>query len=375
MQFVGGDQASRMASQNEKAMVVSGTVDVPLHHATCLPHNVTALGEKPPGLRLLCEIIMVSLSVREQCAGVLALINAALPVSGKAGRKELNPMAIPQEKAGQHCPEMRWLGVAGIELRANEQILVIDPFVSRPPLRRMWWGRVRSDTALVASTVPHGDFVLVTHAHWDHVMDVPAVIDQTRATAFGSPNACQLLAILGVPQERLRKIKVGDQLTLGTFQVETFSAEHGLVLGRPFASGPLAPHLRPPLRMRDYRMDACFSFLIEVGGHRFLDWSSERVHSAPRADVLFVKPQQQRAYYEVLLGVVQPRVVIPIHWDDLMRPLSEPLRPMLKPPRLAFPPLARVDLTAFSQLIKRIAPQTQVVLPEIFRLYDLSVFL
>ena len=189
-------------------------------------------------------------------------------------------------------------------------------------------------------------------------MDVPAIIEQTRATAYGSPNTCRLLTILGVPEEHLHEIKVGDQLTLGMFQVAILQAEHGLVLGRPFATGSLAPNLHPPLRMRDYRMDTCFSFLIEVDGLRFLDWSSEKVHLAPLADVLFVKPLQKPAYYEALLGVVQPRVVIPIHWDDFMRPLSRPLRPMLKPPRLAFPPLARVDLTAFSQLIKRIDPQS-----------------
>jgi L-ascorbate metabolism protein UlaG (beta-lactamase superfamily) len=265
----------------------------------------------------------------------------------------------------------RWLGVAGIELEMNEQVLVIDPFVTRPPWRRMWWGRVRSDAALVATAVPHADFVLVTHAHWDHVMDVPDVLRQTRATAFGSPNTCQLLAILGVPAERLHEIKAGDQLTLGTFQVEIFSAEHGLVLGRPFASGPLAAHLRPPLRLRDYRMDSCFSFLIEVGGLRFLDWSSERAIAAPPADVLAVSPHRERLYYEALLRVVQPRVVIPIHWDDFMRPLSQPLRPMLKPPRLAFPPLARVDLAAFGQLVKQVAPAAQVFIPEVLRLYKL----
>jgi L-ascorbate metabolism protein UlaG (beta-lactamase superfamily) len=178
-----------------------------------------------------------------------------------------------------------------------------------------------------------------------------------------------------VPEEHLHEIKVGDHLTLGTFQVEIFSAEHGLVLGRPFASGSLAPNLRPALRMRDYRMDACFSFLIEVGGLRFLDWSSELTHSAPPADVLFVKPHQERAYYETIMDMVQPRVIIPIHWDDFMRPLSQLLRPMLKPPHLSLPPLARVDLAAFRQLIKRIAPQTKVFLPEIFRLYELSAFL
>jgi L-ascorbate metabolism protein UlaG (beta-lactamase superfamily) len=284
-------------------------------------------------------------------------------------------MAIPQEKTGQRYPEMRWLGVAGIELRVNKQILLIDPFVTRPPFIRMWFGRIRSDFALAAATITHGDFVLVTHAHWDHMMDVPAIIEQTRATAYGSTNTCWLLKILEVPEEHLHEIKVGDQLTLGLFQVAILQAEHGLVLGRAFATGSLAPNLHPPLRMRDYRMDTCFSFLIEVDGLRFLDWSSEQVHLAPLADVLFVKPLQKPAYYEALLGVVQPRVVIPIHWDDFMRPLSRPLRPMLKSPRLAFQPLARVDLTAFSQLIIRIAPKTQVFLPEIFHLYELSEFL
>ena len=284
-------------------------------------------------------------------------------------------MAIPKEKTGQRYPELRWLGVAGIELKVNKQILVIDPFVTRPSIRHMWFGRIRSDSALATAKVPRGDSVLVTHAHWDHVMDVPAVIEQTGAIAYGSTNTCRLLMILGVPEKHLQEIKAGDQLTLGMFQVAVLQAEHGLVLGRPFANGSLAPNLHPPLRMRDYRMDTCFSFLIEVDGLRFLDWSSEKVHLAHLADVLFVKPLQKPAYYEELLGTVQPRVVIPIYWDDFMRPLSQPLRPMLKPPRLAFPPLARVDLTAFHQMIKRIAPKTQVFLPEIFHLYELCEFL
>lgn len=271
--------------------------------------------------------------------------------------------------------QFRWLGVAGMELSTNEQSLLIDPFLTRPPFRRMWVGRVYANSSLVAATVPRGDFVLVTHAHWDHVMDVPEVIRHTGATAFGSPNTCQLLSLSGVSQECIHEIKVGDQFALGAFQIEVLPAEHGLVLGRPFASGPLARGLRLPLRMRDYRMDSCFSFLIMVGGLRFLDWSSERPEPAVPADVLLVKPQQEQPYYEALLHVVQPRVVIPMHWDDFMRPLSRPLRPMLKPPRLAFPPFSRVDLAGFRRLLKQIAPEMQVFIPDVLHLYELKEIL
>ena len=266
--------------------------------------------------------------------------------------------------------QFRWLGVAGIELRTNEQILVIDPFVTRPPFRRMWLGRVHSDGALVAATVPQCNFVMVTHTHWDHVMDVPGVIQQTGATAFGSSNACQLLTILGVPGEHLHEIKVGDRFPLGHFQVEVLPAEHWKVPG--FSPGPLSPRLRPPLRIRDYRMDTCFSFLIEVGGQRWLDWGSVRSEPALPADVLCVGAGGDAAYYEALLAVVQPRIILPIHWDNLFRPLSKPVRPSWKPPRLGFPLLERQNPTGFRQLIKQIAPEANVFIPEIFHLYDQS---
>jgi len=52
--------------------------------------------------------------------------------------------------------------------------------------------------------------------------------------------------------------------------------------------------------------------------------------------------------------------------------LSRPARPMFKPPRRAWPPLQRVNLTRFKQMVEQIAPQTQVLIPEKFQLYDLQ---
>lgn len=264
--------------------------------------------------------------------------------------------------------QFRWLGVGGVELTAGDQVLLIDPYLTRVPLWRVAFGRVRPNRALVAEKIHRCDFVLVTHAHFDHLMDVPDVVRNTGATALGSAHTCRLLAALGVPAAHVRQIGTGDRLTLGGFRVTVLPAGHVTVWGwHPF-SGPLPRHLHPPLRARHYRMDGCFGFLVDVGGLRLLHCPGQGV----AADLLTVKPLEQPATYARLLRRVRPRVVIPVHWDDFGRPLSRPLRPMRAPSGRVIPPLRRIDLAGFEDTIKRSAPGTQVLIPEIFRAYDLG---
>src|SRR5260370_40827586 len=95
-------------------------------------------------------------------------------------------------------------------------------------------------------------------------------------------------------------------------------------------------------------MDLDFSFAVGAAGYRLLAWSSEHAAPAVAADILWVKPFATRpAFYAELLRAVRPRLVIPIHWDGFLRPLSKPLRPMLRPPGASMRPLPRVDLTEF----------------------------
>ena len=264
----------------------------------------------------------------------------------------------------------RWLGVVGTELTANDQTLLIDPYFTRIPMCKILFRRIEPDHDLIAEKVQRGDFVLVTHSHFDHLMDVPDVIHNTGATALGSANACQLLTICGVDQERIREIGVGDRCTLRDFEVEAFKSRHMWVPS--FRPGKLSPGLKPPLKARDYRMDEDFSFLISIGGLRLLTDPGDSPAEAPPADVLFVFPYRDDAYYKSLLPRVQPKIVIPTHWDDFFRPLSKPLRPLIQPPRWPLISLRRINLASFGRRIERIYPETKVFVPEIFNTYDLT---
>jgi len=264
----------------------------------------------------------------------------------------------------------RWLGVGGIELEGEGQILAVDPFFTRPPLWRLWFGHVRPDRALIAEHMPRCDYILVTHAHYDHLMDVPEVARGAGAAVWGSPNTCDLLIVCGVPAPRIHEIEAGDKLALGDFQVEVLPAEHLPVPG--FSTGELEPDLQPPLRPRDYRMDVCFSFLIQVSELRLLYWRDVNSQGAPPAEVLFVSPVGSGAYYRELLSTVQPQLVIPVHWDDFFRPLHKPLRPFFMPPRLALPPLRRVDIAQFKESIKCLASGVDVFIPDLLHRYSLK---
>jgi L-ascorbate metabolism protein UlaG (beta-lactamase superfamily) len=79
--------------------------------------------------------------------------------------------------------KFRWLGGAGVELEANGQILAIDPFFTRPPMQALWLSRVSPNRKLVEQYIRKYDYLLISHAHYDHVMDVPIVLEKTGASA------------------------------------------------------------------------------------------------------------------------------------------------------------------------------------------------
>ncbi len=263
-----------------------------------------------------------------------------------------------------------WLGGAGVALTAEGYVLAVDPFFTRPPFQRLWFGRVEPNRALIAEKLPRCDFILVTHSHYDHLLDVPAAARHTGALIYGSPNICRLALAMAAPQTQVRQIAAGERLTLGPFEVEVLPAEHGPTPLDRILSAPLPANLTPPLRLSDYRMDACFSFLIRAGPYRILHGEAPTP-----ADLWLTTPARPRAIHVACAGVIRPRVVMPIHWDDFFRPLDQPIRPTLALPRCAWPPISRMNPHEFGRDLAALSPGVRAVVPEIFHAYNLDELL
>ncbi len=266
----------------------------------------------------------------------------------------------------------RWLGVGGFELTAGGRVLLVDPFFTRPSVPQLLFQRLQPLEGRVSAHIRRCDAVLVTHPHYDHLMDVPAVYRLTECRVYGSPNSLSILRLAGVPEGSLHEIQDGMELRLGPFHVDVHPGDHVRILGRQPFTGELPAGLSPPFHATDYRMDACHNFLITSPGIRVLLWNGPSVQGAPGADVLLVQPFLDLRGYRQLLELVKPRQVIPIHWDDFTRPLSRPPRTIMRLPSLRRPWPRRLDMARLKRRMEQFGKPAQVLIPEILKSYDLS---
>lgn len=267
--------------------------------------------------------------------------------------------------------KLRYLGAAGWHLRTPFSSLLIDPYFTRLAAWRVLVGRAIPDREAIARHTPPADWILLTHAHYDHALDLPEAACITGAPVYSSPQGCDLLGILGVPEAQRRPIQDGDRLSLGDLRVEVYHSLHRRILGRAPFEGPLRPGIRPPLRARDYRMDQSFSFRIEGRGTRVLVLSGIDDEPPVEADVLLVGADASAGQLAVILETARPRLVLPNHWDDIFQPLGRPVHASIRPPRgaLAFP--RRINLQAWVRRVQALAPEAAVIIPARFQPYAL----
>ena len=92
---------------------------------------------------------------------------------------------------------VKWYGTNALELKHSNGSFMIDPYVSRDNKRFC----VPSEVDKYLTSKP--DFVLMTHAHWDHLPDMPYLIKKTDTVLYASRTACNIMRTFGVPEKNL----------------------------------------------------------------------------------------------------------------------------------------------------------------------------
>lgn len=260
---------------------------------------------------------------------------------------------------------IRWLGVAGFHIRTTNHSILIDPYFSRLPLRKMWFGKVQPDLSVIQSQHFPADAILVSHAHIDHLLDVPVIAREQNIPVFGSSNTCHILNTMRLPSQQIHHIQAGDTFQLGDIYITVLTASHIRMPG--FQPGALPENLHPPLRARQYKMDDDYCFLIKIDGLTLITDPGHPFEPPLKVDILTLFPFHSRELLKEILSSTHPARVIPSHWDDFWQPISKPLRPMFQPPQRDWPPIQRANLQKFTRHVQEISPGTEVIQLDLFQ--------
>ena len=242
---------------------------------------------------------------------------------------ESTPLELPQGL------QLEWLGVAGYRLVYEGQSLLLDPFVSRFPLASFVRRRnTLPDRNRVETFDPQGTVagIACSHAHWDHSLDAPAFADRFNARAFGSRSLANQMALHDLAG-LAEAITPYSRYEIGPFTVSFTPSEHAkIVLGvRVPMDGDTSVTTLRDLTPQQYRCGQVWSIRVEVAGITIYHHGSADLNDAAirdgNVDILLAGiagRQFTPNYWERLIPLLNPSVVVPMHYDDFFAPVDEP---------------------------------------------------
>lgn len=236
---------------------------------------------------------------------------------------------------------VRWLGTAGFAIEHDGAVLLIDPYLTRASLARCLLGPLRPDLGVIARHAPRADVLVVGHTHFDHALDVPVIARATGAVVYGSRSASALCRASGVPEGRVHEVERATGVEPVVAEVGPFrlrfvpSAHSAFLLGRVPFPGDIAERCDVPMRAERYRCGAVFAVEVRVAGRAVVHLGSAELGStafeAKEPDLLLLCASGWHSsphLAERLTRALSPRAILLSHWDDFLRPIDRPARPI-----------------------------------------------
>lgn len=245
--------------------------------------------------------------------------------------------------------KVTYLGTTTLLFDDGTDQILFDCHVTRPSLKMCLTGKLSTDTEIADRVIREFSIdrlrgIFVSHSHHDHVLDAPYFAKICNAEVFGSPSAINVARGGTIGEELLHSFADSLNYQVGEFSITVMRSLHsepnkinndiGETIDKPLAQ---------PARMKEFKEGGSYDFLIKHGDKSFLIRPScnfiEGQLNDIKADVMFLGVTElskksetwRESFFAETIGKVQPRIVIPIHWDNFFSPLYSGIKVIPKP--------------------------------------------
>ncbi len=285
--------------------------------------------------------------------------------------------------------ELTHLGAAGWQITDGKRVILLDPYLSRlrvtgqfgtyttptlPGDGRKIFGPdddLIADTAAIDAHVTRADFILHSHSHFNHTLDMPSIARKTGATVLGTESTTNLARAEGVPERQLIAVRGGEDYAFDGLSVKVIPSLHSALNGKHFFDSRVVPRdFQGPRRLGRDIEGGTLAYLLRLGGYQILWFGSmnyiEREVQGLRPDVAMIAAARQRLEIHdytgrLLRAIGVPRLVFATHWDEQSFPFGAPQDDRLR------------EAQGFVTEVKAVSPRTRVVVPRHFERHTLPL--
>jgi L-ascorbate metabolism protein UlaG (beta-lactamase superfamily) len=230
---------------------------------------------------------------------------------------------------------IRWFGTAAYRLEYAGKVLWIDPWFSRQGLLALLVGVIEPVSEEIDKYLDRADSIAVGHSHYDHAADLPYIAPKTGAVVYASDSTANVLRACATNEGQTRVVTGGDSVDEGPFKITFVSSAHGSFMGRIPSDFDIGPDIQFPRKAMEYGHGEVFGLLVEVAGYRIYHKGSaaivEESEAEVRADLLLLGLSLRtdtKRFVHRMVEMIDPGILMPMHYDYFFRPLSKGLRLM-----------------------------------------------
>jgi len=230
--------------------------------------------------------------------------------------------------------KLRWLLTAAFKLLTDNFKILIDPWISRPS-NAPWQLKTK------ISDIRNCDAIFLTHGHFDHSLDVPEIVKNTKTKVYCSKQIRKVfIEEFKVEEENLIGISPGQIIEFEPdLKVTTIKSQHIQFDEFALSRGELLRNTNFDKTARlqfaeigKYVMGDVFGFLMEFSnGKKMVHFGSggyfeEELRKLPSNIDIFLAPVAGRGDADKIIArmasLFKPKMIIPHHYDDFFPPMT-----------------------------------------------------
>lgn len=224
--------------------------------------------------------------------------------------------------------KITWYGNASLKIESGKTSILIDPFVPIPP----------SPVPITINDFYGVDNILVTHGHFDHILDIPKLCEKESVRVMATATPINTLIANGVKPNQLREVKVNDEFDIDDVHIKAYRGKHVrldymLIFGKRRLKNLLI-YFSEACKLlklnRDYPENGeTLIYEIEAEGRRIMVMGSlgimDNVEYPSEVDLLVLPYQGTHSLLDIstkIIDRIKPKTVLLDHYDNTFPPIT-----------------------------------------------------